>query len=93
MDQYNEEKAESYFNWGIYYGYPMCCIKEFVLKRIFLDDYSTSLDTDTGFIPCETHAKQIINKTIRIEDLIKDRECKWEFPKDDEDEADEEVEK
>ena len=35
-----------------------------------------------GFIPCDVHALQIINKQIKLEDLIHDRVCEMAFPND-----------
>lgn len=45
---------------GIYFGYPDCCIKAFVLSRFFNQGgpYLTAEDTPfdgSGFIPCPEH--------------------------------------
>lgn len=55
---------------GIYYGYPACCILDF-LKRA-KESYKTGLPIctaaqwaahkDTGFVPCQKHALKIKTK-------------------------------
>lgn len=91
----NDELVAIFYNNGHYYGYPYCCINEFILKRLVLNDNSLPVISEKGFIPCETHAKQILDNLICVKDLIKDRKCEWEFPQDSsdgEEEVKEEVE-
>jgi hypothetical protein len=70
---------------GLYYGYPMCCINEFIYRYLHHNENFSPLICENGFIPCETHARQILDKVVYTKDVIKNRECKWEFPKDDAD--------
>lgn len=76
---------------GIYFGYPQCCIREFI------EDEPGSVNwqrrdllpqNGTGFIPCMTHTLGILAGEYKLKDLIKDRGCKHEFPVDDHDAAD-----
>ena len=91
MDKNKQVKSNSndlsriFYDNGHYYGYPHCCINEFILKRLVLNDNRFPIISKTGFIPCETHTKQILENLISIKDLIKDRICEWEFPQDSED--------
>ena len=72
---------------GKYWGYPVCCIKYFIANRGYLKEYETIdelsklASNNTGFYPCVIHAQHIIDKFIKIEDLIKDsRKAKYDFP-------------
>ena len=109
---------------GKYYGYPDCCILEFMnshpadfigskkteemkqkykeltesgqySEEVFpeLANYMKLLDkkkyelelkrkvsNKTGFIPCKSHAEQIQNGTLRLEDLIQNRKHEFPFP-------------
>lgn len=83
-----DTKCDIFLNNGIYHGYPICCINEFIYryKQSVIDKKNISpLICENGFIPCEKHTQQIIDKVIYIKDLIQNRQCKWEFPKDDAD--------
>lgn len=73
---------------GIQYGYPTCCIKEFMQ-----DLYNTSNpyhtrnipDNKTGFIPCRKHTQEVLEGKITLASLIKDRKhdvpfTHWEQP-------------
>ncbi len=99
MDKNTEIKSTSddlstiFYNNGHYYGYPHCCINEFILKRLVLNDNRFPIISERGFIPCETHAKQILDNLITIKELIKDRVCEWEFPQEKEDEEKEDKDK
>ena len=61
---------------GLYFGYPKCCILHyydnysFENKKIKCDNICTKASGRTGFIPCYFHAKDIIEKRIRIGNLI-----------------------
>jgi hypothetical protein len=58
---------------GDYYGYPRCCIKEFMEtfytfgKRT---DKQKKASNGLGFIPCVKHAEEILEGKIKVEDLI-----------------------
>jgi hypothetical protein len=70
------------FETGIYFGYPECCINNFI------DDRKKGIDTKsrnfagnyTGFVPCKNHLDMIRNGKLKIEDLIQSRICKKPFP-------------
>ena len=84
MSNTSKHTRDIYISNGIYYGYPRCCINEFIYRCNQPINISPLVCVN-GFIPCKKHTQQIIDKVIDIKDLIKNRECIWEFPKDDED--------
>jgi hypothetical protein len=57
---------------GYMYGYPECCIIEFIEERFMKSVMSPLLieNNFSGFIPCIKHSKQIIKGDIKISDLI-----------------------
>jgi len=72
---------------GKYWGYPVCCIKYFIANQGYLKEYETIdelsklASNNTGFYPCPIHAQHVVDKFIKIEDLIKDsRKAKFDFP-------------
>jgi hypothetical protein len=68
---------------GIYYGYPLCCIKNFCERGYKLTkDQREISDNHFGFVPCPKCAKKILQKELDIIDLIKDRICEKPFPED-----------
>lgn len=73
---------ERWTSWGIYFGYPQCCIANFVV----LDDIKNRSDEQkqvhkgTGFIPCHSCTKKIVEGEVTLEGLIKNRICPTEFP-------------
>ncbi len=80
-DEYYKEK-------GRYYGYPECCIYSFYSRRnehgnlISHTERSPAQQAAAkhGFIPCESHAQDILEGKMRIEDLIlHTRECERSF--------------
>ena len=42
----NDELATIFYNNGHYYGYPNCCINEFILKRLVLNDNKDEEDEE-----------------------------------------------
>jgi hypothetical protein len=66
---------------GLYFGYPKCCILHYYHNYSFqnhklnCDNICKKASGRTGFIPCYNHSKDIIDKKIKISDLI-------DFPKD-----------
>lgn len=79
----NELRRRKFESMGSFYGYPECCINDFV-KRFKEGDHASLLQLKvseyTGFIPCPAHAKEIKNGTITLEGLITNRKCKHNFP-------------
>ena len=70
---------------GRYFGYPQCCIDQFITnfeKRVRIGAANKNAANGHGFIPCNVHSLQIINKQIKIEDLIHNRVCEKAFPND-----------
>lgn len=82
---------------GIQYGYPQCCIDEFIKctpsemsRRNPTQEEKIRLKASmingkyTGFIPCILHAKQIISGKTTVENLInyKKRTVPLPFPHD-----------
>lgn len=75
---------------GKYWGYPVCCIKYFIKSKGYLksdetiSELSKRASVNTGFYPCEIHSQHIVDKFIKIEDLIKqNRKDKNKFPLED----------
>lgn len=80
---------------GQYYGYPKCCVNHFVdnilngkksiieYRKKYVKNYNTS--KHTGFIPCTRHTNLILANKMSLEDLIRNRKCKKNFPNDDDD--------
>jgi len=75
---------------GKYWGYPVCCIKYFIKSKGYLksDETISALSKrasgNTGFYPCEVHSQHVVDKFIKIEDLIKkNRKDKNKFPLED----------
>lgn len=65
-------------------GYPKCCISEFInnlTNGIYPSNIQKEASRGTGFIPCTSHAIQIINKEIKLEDLIQNRKVDKLFPR------------
>lgn len=71
---------------GELFGYPKCCIDEFCEQSPEKMKGTKPTENDimrykaahinggwTGFIPCIKHAKMILNKQIKLSDLIKKR--------------------
>ena len=68
---------------GKYYGYPECCIKAFERQSAIFGppkQVQCKVANRKGFIPCMACCRLIIDKKIKIEDLIKNRECELSFP-------------
>ena len=72
---------------GKFYGYPQCCIEEFVELKHMKGDQDALMMRITeaglyncGFVPCEVHLQKLIDGEISVKDLIQNRECKNPFP-------------
>ena len=75
-------------NFGQFYGYPICCIEEFIEQKHMVRDQSQLLKDlenagiyNSGFVPCEYHLRMLIAGTVSIQQLIRDRICDIPFPK------------
>lgn len=71
-------------NRGLYFGYPQCCIMSFCNNQIADRKRPTERQfraaNGTGFVPCKACTEKILSGKIRLEQLIKNRECSVEFP-------------
>lgn len=69
---------------GEYYGYPKCCIITFYETMGALGNpKGAEAGNYTGFIPCPKCADKVLSGELELKDLITNRICKKEFPKDD----------
>ena len=70
---------------GIFYGYPECCISEFIQikpnKRTRAQRMAQRIYKYSGFIPCHDCSNKILEGKETFESLIKHRICRHEFPK------------
>lgn len=71
---------------GKYFGYPQCCIDSFCNQYALTSEQEDAIDNH-GFIPCHKHAIMILENKTTLKELIKDRQCKHDYPKDDYDAA------
>ena len=81
---------DMYISLGIYYGYPDCCIKQFMnftdkknnqheqteIRKKSVDILNSLHIKSKGFVPCLSCCKKLQqDKTLSICNLIKNREC------------------
>ena len=71
------DKDNNYYKAGKFYGYPDCCISDFINK--IKTDKQKKASRHSGFIPCLKHAEEILAKKIKLEDLIQNRICERDF--------------
>lgn len=79
---YKYKLMKHYTTLGIYYGYPACCVRDFIKRNDAPSERQSKASNNTGFIPCPVHTRKILSGKIKIEDLIKDRYHPDKFPKD-----------
>ncbi len=71
---------------GVQFGYPECCIKEFIENRCIpiyngkIPKEQVLINNFSGFIPCIKHAKQVKSGKITLSSLIQPYRSK-ELPK------------
>lgn len=70
-------KDYDWIDWGIYFGYPPCCIEEFC-NMGHLDAPKRKFN-GTGFVPCKSCNE--LDEEELITDINLNRECDAEFPK------------
>jgi len=74
----------SFTDFGKFYGYPDCCIKDFTyrFKNNFIKptENQIKVSNKTGFIPCQLCCLKIEKKELNLEELINNRECDIKFP-------------
>ena len=83
------EKYAKFYQKGKFYGYPTCCIDNFMTnlmpvsrERNIKYKQNIKVSNHTGFIPCNEHTQQILDKKIVLADLIGSRICYTPFPND-----------
>jgi hypothetical protein len=66
------EKVSHNENYGKYFGYPQCCIDAYGDRKIFFFTRPEIVQKATvqGFVPCEKHAKQLLDGEITYTELI-----------------------
>lgn len=71
----------TYEDLGVYYGYPKCCIKHFIVDNKKDFKLRTKVGNLTGFLPCTECAQKVANGEIELKDLIQSyRKCRHKFP-------------
>ena len=79
--------ANTFMENGNYYGYPPCCVKDWVF-RVIITSHQIKVSPEqyrasecSGFLPCPVHAKQVLEKKVQLKDLIcvTTRKCPREF--------------
>ena len=90
IDVKNKETIEHYRKLGGYFGYPKCCVNHFInitvnrkismteIHKKYKNNYNVS--NNTGFIPCTRHTNIILNNRMKLEDIIRNRNCERKFP-------------
>lgn len=76
---------------GEFFGYHKCCVKSYVdhakqhgggdvdnltkHQQKFLDKNGW-----IGFMPCPSHAKKLVKRTLKLHNMVSNRVCSAEFP-------------
>lgn len=77
-----EATTEQIKEYGEIFGYPDCCIQEFISDTKTMNETGVDVRNDMqitvaiqtyGFVPCKMHAEMIICGQITPEDLIIER--------------------
>lgn len=82
----NKEDIQSIAYWvhmGAYYGYPDCCVNEFVYRILNREKAPKRKFYGTGYIPCKKCNRK--TKAQMLEYITKNRGHKQPFPYDDSD--------
>lgn len=71
------DKIDIWKHNGAAFRYPQCCIESFCYDNIDNRTYDQILvgELGYGFIPCPTHADQIVAGKLSCRDLINNRRC------------------
>lgn len=82
--QTNNDRADIIYETGIYFGYPKCCIRQFIEdvkngENAQRHRSEISGTKGSGFIPCTKHSIELQAGIIKVNDLIKNRVCKEAF--------------
>lgn len=83
MNRYDEYSRRR----GIKFGYPECCIKDYI-RRINVNDkfiipsrIKIKASNCSGFVPCSYCSWKIMSKQCKLSDLITNRKVRTTFPK------------
>lgn len=80
-----------YFDQGLYYGYPVCCIVDFITNmekraasayqspNCYTEPQLQIADMHTGFVPCPTCAKNVVDGKIKLQELLVNRKANFAF--------------
>ena len=71
---------------GHYFGYPACCIADFVTRalRLRAPSYFQALAAgNTGFVPCPGCASAVVSGRFKLGELVRNRVCSAPFPQTD----------
>lgn len=76
----HSEKIKMWRDWGVYFGYPKCCIKDFCTRGYKMTKEQEEVNKNLGFVPCPSCSKKILEGKETLESLIKNRKHKDPFP-------------
>jgi hypothetical protein len=62
---------------GKFYGYPDCCIKEFLVNasQMLPPEGVRKQAAHRGFVPCENHSRELLQLKVSYSGLLKNRIC------------------
>jgi hypothetical protein len=76
----------NWIKYGNRFGYPECCIKAFIERNINDDNFippnriQRRIANGKGFIPCSYCCWKVLSGQCKLEDLIKNRRERKNFP-------------
>lgn len=76
----------NWIKYGKRFGYPECCIRAFIDRNIDDDNIilpnriQRRVSNGKGFIPCSYCSWKVLSRQCKLEDLIKDRKERRQFP-------------
>ena len=86
MEKFQDDYKQYLTEKGEYFGYPKCCVDQFVEDIINcnkISDLRENAGQGTGFIPCDEHANLVVNCGKPLKSLINGRACPTAFPHED----------
>jgi hypothetical protein len=84
--KYNFTSPEWYRMQGVYFGYPACCIDNFIARSHInfaphsLHKHQKKVHQNLGFVPCPACAAEVAAGSKTLHDLIRNRFCPEPFP-------------
>lgn len=80
------KKPMNFIEMGEYYGYPPCCIAEFIefvlnYSRGGMDERGKRKFNGTGYVPCVECNKKSVEELLAT--ISANRKCETTFPEDD----------